>query len=89
MALAEFPAKGGLKRAGSGLYTTTAATGEVQMGVAGTGGRGAVYGYSLEKSNVDLESQFVEMIQTQRSYQANARVVNTASDTLQELINLV
>jgi flagellar hook protein FlgE len=89
VALAEFPANGGLKRAGSGLYTTTAATGEVQMGVAGTGGRGAVYGYSLEKSNVDLESQFVEMIQTQRSYQANARVVNTASDTLQELINLV
>ncbi len=89
VALAGFPAEGGLQRAGSGLYTTTAATGDVQLGVPGSGGRGAIYGYSLEKSNVDLESQFVEMIQTQRSYQANARVVNTASDTLQELINLV
>ena len=38
---------------------------------------------------MELEEQFVEMIQTQRSYQANARVVNTASDTLQELISLV
>ncbi len=89
VALAGFAAEGGLQRAGGGLYTTTHAAGDPQLGVAGTGGRGSIYGYSLEKSNVDLESQFVEMIQTQRSYQANARVVNTASDTLQELISLV
>ncbi len=89
VALADFPADSGLKKAGGSLYTTTAAAGDVQIGAPGSGGRGAIYGYSLEKSNVDLEGQFVEMIQTQRSYQANARVVNTASDTLQELINLV
>lgn len=89
VALAGFPAEAGLVRAGSGLYTTTASAGDVQIGAPGTAGRGAIYGYSLEKSNVDLEGQFVEMIQTQRSYQANARVVNTASDTLQELISLV
>jgi flagellar hook protein FlgE len=89
VALAGFPAEGGLKRAGGGLYSAAGGAGQVQLGVPGSGGRGAIYGYSLEKSNVDLESQFIEMIQSQRSYQANARVVNTASDTLQELINLV
>ena len=89
VALATFPATAGLKRAGSGLYQVTGAAGDVQLGAPESGGRGSLYGYSLEKSNVELEEQFVEMIQTQRSYQANARVVNTASDTLQELISLV
>ena len=51
--------------------------------------RGSVTGYALEQSNVELEDQFVEMISGQRAYQANSRVVSTANDTLQELVNLV
>ncbi len=89
VALATFPAESGLQRVGSGLYRTTHATGDVLVGEPLSGDRGAIYSYSLEKSNVNLETQFIDMIQAQRSYQANARVVNTASDTLQELINLV
>ena len=54
-----------------------------------TAGRGKLTSYALEKSSVELEDQFVMMMQAQRSYQANARVVNAANDTLQELVNIV
>jgi flagellar hook protein FlgE len=46
-------------------------------------------GYALEGSNVDLETEFVNMIQTQRSYSANAGVIQTVDETLQELVALV
>jgi len=84
-----FAAEGGLDRAGSNLFKATVASGDPAMGVAGSGSRGDVNGYALERSNVDLEDEFVSMIQTQRSYQANAGVVRTADETLQELVNLV
>ena len=57
--------------------------------MAGTGGRGRIAGNSLEQSNVDLEREFVNMITSQRSYQANARMIDTANSTLQELVQLV
>jgi len=89
VALATFAAESYLSRAGNNLFKSTPDSGEGVMGAAGVGGRGAVSGYALEGSNVELEDQFVSMIQSQRSYQANARVVSTANDTLQELVNLV
>ena len=59
------------------------------LGQPDTGGRGKVIGNALEKSNVDLEDEFVNMITSQRTYQANARMIGTANDTLQELVQLV
>ena len=59
------------------------------MGAPDSGGRGVIAGNALENSNVDLEDEFVNMIQTQRSYQANAGVVSTADEVLQELVQLV
>jgi flagellar hook protein FlgE len=59
------------------------------VGDPGTGGRGSVVGNALELSNVDLESEFISMITSQRTYQANARMVETANTTLQELVQLV
>ncbi|MEO0601711.1 MAG: flagellar basal body rod C-terminal domain-containing protein, partial [Myxococcota bacterium] len=67
----------------------TFASGPATHGQANAGGRGRLTGYSLERSNVDLEREFVDMIQVQRTYQANAGVIRTADDTLQELVNLV
>jgi flagellar hook protein FlgE len=87
--IATFGAEGGLERLGSNLFQATLASGDPAMGAAGSGSRGSVNGYALERSNVDLEDEFVAMIQTQRSYQANAGVVRTADETLQELVNLV
>ena len=89
LALATFPSDAGLDRMGGNLFTSTHDTGDVAIGAPGTGGRGTVSAYTLEKSNVNLEEEFVSMIEAQRSYQANARVITTADSTLQELVNLV
>jgi len=89
LAIASFEAEAGLERAGGNLFRATLASGDPALGVAGTGNRGGTVGYALERSNVDLEDEFVAMIQAQRSYQANAGVVQTADETLQELVQLV
>jgi len=87
--IATFQAEGGLERVGGNLFRATFASGAATLGEANAGGRGRLTGYSLERSNVDLEREFVDMIQVQRTYQANAGVIRTADDTLQELVNLV
>ncbi len=87
--VATFAAEGGLERIGGNLFRATLNSGDPAMGAAGSGSRGTLNGYALERSNVDLEDEFVAMIQTQRSYQANAGVIRTADETLQELVNLV
>ncbi len=89
VALARFQSNQGLDRIGGNLYRETIDSNSPAIGAPDTGGRGTIAGNALEQSNVDLEEQFVSMITSQRSYQANARVVNTANETLQELVNLV
>ncbi len=87
--LAAFATTDGLERAGQSLYTATAAAGAPVIGAPSSGGFGTLYGYALEKSNVELEDQFVMMISAQRSYQANSKVISTAADTLSTLMNIV
>jgi flagellar hook protein FlgE len=89
VALATFKADNGLVRLGGTLFAASAYSGEPALGVAGTGGRGTLSGNALEKSNVDLEEQFVNMITMQRSYQASAKVVSAADESLQVLVNLI
>ncbi len=87
--LATFQADNGLKRVGGTLFAETAYSGQPALGIAGTGGRGTVSGSSLERSNVELEDQFVNMITSQRMYQASAKVVSSADESLQVLVNLI
>lgn len=89
LALALVSSETGLERMGNGMYRATSASGEPTLDAAGNGPRGSVSGYALEGSNVELETQFVDMISSQRSYQASSRVISTANDILQELVNLV
>ena len=89
LTLATFGTNTGLNKIGGNLFQQTVNSGEAVLGGPGVGRRGSVTGYALEQSNVELEDQFVEMISGQRAYQANSRVVSTANDTLQELVNLV
>ncbi|NCG19841.1 MAG: flagellar hook-basal body complex protein [Rhodobacterales bacterium] len=89
LSIATFSAEGGLERLGSNLYKQTLSSGDAAVGMAGTGNRGSTNGYNIERSNVDLEEEFVSMIQMQRSYQANTGVISTVDETLQELVNLV
>lgn len=89
VAVAQFDAESGLDRVGGNLFRATRWSGDATLGLAGTAGRGDVISRALEASSVDLEDEFVAMIQAQRSYQANAGVIRTTDETLQELVNLV
>jgi len=80
---------GGLERVGDNLFMAAPASGLAQMGAPNTGGRGSVSGGVLEMSNVDLGTEFTNMIITQRGFQANARTITTADTMLQEAVNLV
>lgn len=89
LAIATFESNSGLDRVGGNLYRSSDASGDPALGAAGVGGRGATSGFALEGSNVELEDQFVHMIQAQRMYQANTSVISTADEALQTLIQLV
>ncbi|UNK46808.1 flagellar hook protein FlgE [Arthrobacter sulfonylureivorans] len=88
IALANFTNPGGLEKAGSSSYRATANSGQVELGTAGTGGLGTLAGGSLEMSNVDLSQEFTNLIVAQRGFQANARIITTSDEVLQELTNL-
>jgi len=59
----------------------------VGKGLEGTAG--AVRGGSLEKSNVDMATEFVNLIEAQNGFQANARTIRVANELLQQLTNLI
>jgi flagellar hook protein FlgE len=79
----------GLESIGNSYYTDSANSGVPVATQALTGGAGTVKGGSLEKSNSDVATQFVSMIQAQNGYQANARTIRVANDILRELSNLI
>jgi flagellar hook protein FlgE len=89
VAIARFEADDGLNRLGGNLFQATLQSGDPTLGVAGSAGRGDIAGYALESSNVELEEEFVAMIQSQRSYQANASTIRTSNESLQVLVQLV
>ncbi|MEN6411724.1 MAG: flagellar hook-basal body complex protein [Veillonellales bacterium] len=89
IALAVFENPSGLEKAGDNFYTTSTSSGSYSTVVAGEGGSGTMTSYALELSNVDLASQFSQMMTSQRAYQANAKVITTGSEMLQSLINMV
>jgi len=88
IALAAFADPAGLLKLGGSLYTTSANSGVAQIGVAGVGGRGTLSGGTLEGSNVDLGQEFTNMILAQRGFEANAKVITTSDELLQDLVNL-
>ncbi|MDP2310773.1 MAG: flagellar hook-basal body complex protein, partial [Pseudomonadota bacterium] len=79
----------GLTRMGGTLFAATAAAGAPVIGAANTGTLGSLSGSALERSNVELEDQFVAMITSQRSYQASAKVISAADESLQTLVQLL
>jgi flagellar hook protein FlgE len=86
--LAKFTNPAGLSREGSNLYTKTPNSGSANIGAAEDGGRGSIISCSVEMSNVDLAREFTDLIITLRGFQANARLITTAEEMLQELIQL-
>lgn len=88
IALARFTNPEGLEKAGQSAYTGTANSGTAQVGVAGDPGFGSLAGGALEMSNVDLSQEFTNLIVAQRGFQANARIITTSDQVLQELVDL-
>ncbi|HEX4806297.1 MAG TPA: flagellar hook-basal body complex protein [Conexibacter sp.] len=88
LALAKFPNEGGLQRSGGSLWTASASTGAATVGTPNTSGFGQTNAGMLEMSNVDLATEFTTMITAQRGFQANSRVISTADQMLQDLVNL-
>jgi flagellar hook protein FlgE len=87
--LAVFNNPGGLLREGANMFTGTPNSGIARVGLAGTGGRGMVNGGVLEGSNVDIATEFSNLIIAQRAFQAGARSITTADVLLNEAVNLV
>jgi flagellar hook protein FlgE len=88
VALANFRNNNGLKAVGGTLFQQTANSGAPAFGFAGEGGRGGIKSGYLEDSNVDLAKEFVNMILTQRGFQANSRVITTADEMIQDVLNM-
>ncbi len=89
VALANFSNEGGLVRWGQNLFISSSNSGLPGVGIPNTGGRGDIAGGTLEMSNVDLGTEFTNLILTQRGFQANSRTVSTADTLLQETVNLI
>ena len=86
--LANFQNPAGLQAAGSGYFVSSANSGTAKYSVPGTDGTGSLQSSTLEMSNVDLASEFADMITTQRGFQANSRIISVSDSMLEELINL-
>ena len=89
LGIATFSNEDGLSDAGNNLYSETGNTGAVSIGEGGTLGRGVVVSGALENSNVDTAETFVRLIEAQRGFQANARVISTQDEVLAEVVNLI
>jgi flagellar hook protein FlgE len=89
LALASFADQQGLQSSGGTDYTQTLASGQAVVGIAGTGGRGTLAGGSLESSNVDISTEFANLIVAQRSFEADAKAVTTFDQISQDTIALI
>jgi flagellar hook protein FlgE len=88
IAIASFANVQGLLKIGQNSYSGTLASGQAAIGVPGSGGRGTLDGGALELSNVDMATEFSNLIVAERGYQANAKVITTFDEITQDTINL-
>ena len=86
--LAGFNNPAGLEKAGNSTYRAGVNAGNVQIGLAGTSGRGQLSSGALEMSNVDLGQEFTNLIVAQRGFQATTRLITASDEILQDVVNL-
>jgi flagellar hook protein FlgE len=86
--LANFNDPQGLERDGGNLYSATLTSGVAYTSAPGQGGMGKINANSLEESNVDLATEFSDMIIAQSGYEANSKVITTTDEILQTLMNM-
>jgi flagellar hook protein FlgE len=88
ISLATFPNDSGLERLGGSLWGATSNSGAAKVGLPGVNGMGTTISGELEMSNVDMATEFTNMITAERGYQANSRVITTADQMLQTLVQM-
>jgi flagellar hook protein FlgE len=79
----------GLTASGSNDFATTAASGQASIGVAGAGGRGTVDDGALEQSNVNISTEFSNLIVAQRAFEANSKTVTTFDTVSQDVLAMI
>ncbi len=89
LAIATFPNSNGLSPASGNSYTGALDAGTMTLKTAGAGGAGKISPSSLEASTVDLSSEFTGLITTQKAYSATSKIITTADQMLDELINII
>lgn len=88
-ALATFNSSEGLSRLGGNMFAETLASNQATIGAPGSGGRGFIAGGYLEQSNVNITNEFVKLIEAQRGFQANSRVITSLNQTFQDLLQII
>ncbi len=88
ISLATFPNEAGLQREGGSMWSATASSGAATTGTPNVGGYGQTISGAVEMSNVDLATEFTNMITAERGYQANSKVITTADSMLQTVVNM-
>jgi flagellar hook-basal body protein len=88
IAVANVPNPTALEAQGNNYYLAKANTGVIEAFTPGEGSTGSLTSGALEMSNVDLSTEFTDMITTQRGYQANSRIITVTDTMLEELVNL-
>jgi len=89
VAVAAFANNQGLTQVGGGNYQSTFASGAAVIGVAGVGGNGTITGGAVEGSNVNLSTEFANMIVAQQGYEANAKVLTTLDQVSQATLQVI
>ncbi|MEM9403916.1 MAG: flagellar basal-body rod protein FlgG [Pseudomonadota bacterium] len=84
--ISDFPNPGGLQAIGENLFIETASSGTATAGIPGQTGLGSLQSGSLEGSNVNVVSELVSMIETQRAYEMNSKAIST-SDQMMQYVN--
>lgn len=88
VALANFASLEGLFKKGGNIYTETTESGAPVTGAPGTNGLGTIAPNALEMSNVDIGTEFVNLITVQRGFQANTKIVTTTDEMISDVINM-
>ena len=89
VAVATVANQDGLARSGGNDYTVTQASGAASVGVAGVNGRATIEDSALEESNVDISTEFSDLIVAQRAFEANSKTVTTFDTVVQDAIGMI
>jgi flagellar hook protein FlgE len=88
IALGKFENPEGLFKMGQNRYRESRLSGQATIGAPQAGGRGRVSSKTIESSTTDIANEFINLMQAQRSFQANSKVISTSDELMQEVINL-